>query len=442
MTKKGSELGVVAVAILVAGGLLGEIRFESLREVNARLVRKADEHPQHVGHLIGEVVPLARLKGLVSIASCHNAGQFADLLGQHGHIGQLAKIAHPVGTHPFVHTTLHFAEFHLPNFCSQDTKIRKQCKERTIPASDSDVARIRIIRYLCRAKPNINENRSIPPKGHFVGGGSAVALVLILSVALYERFALENTHPATEVRHPTDERTDTLVVGIVGDSWAAGRKADSMLDSGFVAAGIPCKIISSGHPGATSKQVYRNLFTPIGTSYSSQHLLREQPRYCLVLCGVNDSNGQYGSGFYSHHTRLILHALLDSGIEPILLQLPDFAMKECYEAHPLLRLRCRFFALFTSDDGYLNIPSYRRRLETDLGREGLDRRILYIPFQEVSAGYVREPECYRADGIHLSPKGYRRLSDAVVRRIRQDLDRGAEPQDGQGDRLPEADRGL
>lgn len=268
-----------------------------------------------------------------------------------------------------------------------------------------------------------------------MGGGSAVALSLILSVALYERFAPEKPHPVAHVRPLRCERTDTLVVGVLGDSWAAGRKADSMLASGFAAAGIPCKILSSGHPGATTKQVYRNLFTPIGTSRSSQRLLRERPRYCLVLCGVNDSNGQYGSGFYSQHTRLILRALLDCGIEPVLLQLPDCAMKECYEAHPLLRLRCRFFVLFTSDDGFVNIPSYRRKLETDLGREGLDRRILYIPFHEVSAGYVREPECYRADGIHLSPEGYRRLSDAVVRRILRDLRQNGESEEPQENRM-------
>lgn len=53
----------------VAGGLFGEIRLDGLRKIDARLVGQTDQHPQHVGHLIGEAVPLAGLERLVAVGA-------------------------------------------------------------------------------------------------------------------------------------------------------------------------------------------------------------------------------------------------------------------------------------------------------------------------------------------------------------------------------------
>ena len=51
----------------VAGGLFGEIGLDGGRQVHARLVGQAYQHPQYVGHLVGEVFRLALLERLVAV---------------------------------------------------------------------------------------------------------------------------------------------------------------------------------------------------------------------------------------------------------------------------------------------------------------------------------------------------------------------------------------
>ena len=67
------RLFVLFVPLPVAGGLLGEVGLYGGREVHARLVGQTDQHPQYVCHFIGQIVPLARLEGLVAVAAGHDA---------------------------------------------------------------------------------------------------------------------------------------------------------------------------------------------------------------------------------------------------------------------------------------------------------------------------------------------------------------------------------
>ena len=114
--------GVVQVAFPVAGGLLGEVGLHGGREVHARLVGQADEHPQHVGHLVGEVRVLARLERLVAVAAGHHAGQLPHLFREAGHVRQFRKVAHAVFVNPGVDAPLQFLEFHDAENLRQVTK--------------------------------------------------------------------------------------------------------------------------------------------------------------------------------------------------------------------------------------------------------------------------------------------------------------------------------
>ena len=56
-----SKFIIVEMAFLITGSLLGEVAFQGLVQVNARLVRQANHHPQHVSQLVGQVQVIARL---------------------------------------------------------------------------------------------------------------------------------------------------------------------------------------------------------------------------------------------------------------------------------------------------------------------------------------------------------------------------------------------
>ena len=89
------------------------LSLDGRREVHARLVGQAHQHPQHVGHFVGEVLLFARLERLVAVFAGHHAGQLPHLFGQAGHVGQFREVAHAVFPDPGVYALLQFLDFHL-----------------------------------------------------------------------------------------------------------------------------------------------------------------------------------------------------------------------------------------------------------------------------------------------------------------------------------------
>ena len=50
-------------------------------------------------------------------------------------------------------------------------------------------------------------------------------------------------------------------IGIVGDSWVADNKLDQSVLDAMSASGVQAEVVSSGEPGAVSRQIYRNLIS-------------------------------------------------------------------------------------------------------------------------------------------------------------------------------------
>lgn len=98
-----------------------------------------------------------------------------------------------------------------------------------------------------------------------------------------------------------------LKIGVIGDSWVAGQKLDSAIEQTVTDSGFETVVLSSGHPGAKSRQIYRNLFLESGDINSSNALFMDDDLdYLVVVAGVNDSAGHIGKKFYSHHMLLIV----------------------------------------------------------------------------------------------------------------------------------------
>ena len=96
------------MACAVAPSLLLEIAAKGFAEVCARLVGQTEEYPKNIGHFVGRILRFAGLKRLVAVAAGDDAGQFADFLGQAGHIGEFAKVADAVSLDPRIHKGLCF----------------------------------------------------------------------------------------------------------------------------------------------------------------------------------------------------------------------------------------------------------------------------------------------------------------------------------------------
>ena len=90
-------------------------------------------------------------------------------------------------------------------------------------------------------------------KIRIIGFGVITIIVLTFSWYLIDRFSYSKERPFYSVAVDSDT---TLTIGIIGDSWVAGGKLDSLLNNGLLEKGFQNKILSSGHPGAKSKLIY------------------------------------------------------------------------------------------------------------------------------------------------------------------------------------------
>jgi len=248
-------------------------------------------------------------------------------------------------------------------------------------------------------------------KIRIIGIGVITIIVLTFSWYLIDRFSYSKELPYYAVIVKNDT---TLTIGIIGDSWVAGGKLDSLFHNGLLEKGFKNKVLSSGHSGAKSKLIYQNLFEENANEHSSKFIIENRPNFCIVIAGVNDAVGQVGANFYSHHMLLIIHTLLHYKIKPIIVELPEFGIIEATnEMGFVKRERNKIYAKFTNSGEIDNIKTYRKALIQELEAENLKDSIIQIDFDNVCDDYSKCLELYRGTS-HLSKKGNEKLSQIII----------------------------
>ena len=169
-----------------------------------------------------------------------------------------------------------------------------------------------------------------------------------------------------------------------------------------------------GIPGAKTKRIYKSLFLAETDEFSLFAVAGARPTYCLVLAGVNDFCSRMKPSFYVHHINLISDFLQSYGIVPVVLELPILGW-DVYDAS-------------LAEDGLKNdIRQLRNSLRggsrvredyVEALRSGVRPGTLLLPFEKVAAGFDTDRDLYRADGIHLSDKGKKKLATVFTEFIR------------------------
>lgn len=246
---------------------------------------------------------------------------------------------------------------------------------------------------------------------------SIVLIICMIGLYLFDRFSFSNDKTKL---YNTQGDISRLHIGIIGDSWAAGKKTDSIIHNALLISGVPNDIISSGHPGAKTKLIYENMFRDSSEPFSSLPIIVRKPQYCIIACGVNDAVGQVGKNFYAHHMNLIIKQLIANHIKPVVISLPEFAIME-YSKHDgfLKHTRNRLFALANNHGEIDNIKKYRKTLEQKI-LNTYSNKIILINFDSICTDYYSNKALYQADGAHLSLIGNQKLGRFIAKRIQMD----------------------
>lgn len=207
-------------------------------------------------------------------------------------------------------------------------------------------------------------------------------------------------------------------IGVIGESWAAGKKIDNFLIEALAKKAIDSTVVSSGHPGAKSKFVYQNLFKSLDTPHSSNEILTgETLDYCIVLTGVNDTATYVGADYYAHHIDLIVKALLKRGITPVIVEIPEYGI-EVTDSKTLQGKIRRRMMRFVHDNNEVDvIPKYRDAAKEKLSAYIENKEIIYFPFSAVTSDYEKDKDLYKENFLYLNKRGNKKLGYALAETI-------------------------
>lgn len=245
--------------------------------------------------------------------------------------------------------------------------------------------------------------------------GAVVTLVALLSLAAYiSRARSFDNYASVPSRQRPSDWLSHVKVGIIGDSWVANRRLDEPLRQCLSAKGLNVEVVSSGHPGAQSRQIYRNLLADQTKPNSSKALLLDPYLdYLVVVAGANDTNGHIGRDFYAHHIVGIVKAAQDRAVQPIVVEVPEYGI-ECMPSSSVFSRYWHHLFRYLFDGGKVNvIEDYRSELLVRL--RTLEKPVSVIPFSFVR-DYASNTNYY-ANPLHLNQKGDAILASLIAEEV-------------------------
>ncbi|MBR1547835.1 MAG: SGNH/GDSL hydrolase family protein [Prevotella sp.] len=230
------------------------------------------------------------------------------------------------------------------------------------------------------------------------------------------------------LRSKTD---DSLVVVMIGDSWAAMHHEaglDSLMEKRLrQATDREVKFVAKGKGGAKSRRVYEFMFSdglmPYDTAYCTQSLIASRPDYCIIMAGINDAAANVGTSCYLRNYRLIIEHLLNFGIKPVVVQMPNVDLNRLYVDKPLRdRIADKMRAAIAGCEVY-DVWQYSKALYDSLQSREEERWMFVTTHEWNPEGVANGRNMYTDDGIHLNHRGYDVLDSCLAVRVAADVKR-------------------
>ena len=242
---------------------------------------------------------------------------------------------------------------------------------------------------------------------------ACVTLVALFILAAYVKnqrsFQAYATIPTRQ--RPLDWSTH-VKIGIIGDSWVEGKKLEVSVQQLLAAKGLNAEVVSMGHSGVKSRQLYRDLLAEPTTPYSSRELLEDDDLdYLVIVAGVNDTASYIGKDFYAHHMLGIIKAAQDRGVETLCIEVPDYGIDSLpFTSVSSWGKQLLFRYLF--DGGKVNvIEDYRKELLAGLAT--LSKPVTVISFDPNIWHYELKSNLY-VNPLHLNQEGCDELSSLIA----------------------------
>lgn len=219
-------------------------------------------------------------------------------------------------------------------------------------------------------------------------------LLLGLAVAVNHRYA-SPAKPQARTAH-SDRR-----IFVIGDSWVAGKALDAPIKLALLSRGNSADIESHGHPGERTGPIYGHL---AGIAISADS--------CVIVAGINDAIGHFGTEYYVHHMRLIVEAVRAQDCAPVVVELPRFDQAATVAASAVqLRARSYLYGILFDHTSSDLVRSYREQLSAGLGSS-----VKLLNPDPIIGSPSSRPTLW-ANPSHLSVAGKIALGEGIARLI-------------------------
>ena len=251
-----------------------------------------------------------------------------------------------------------------------------------------------------------------------------LALLLFVYLHFYYRWKpLWSLETPQKAYHIARHQDDTLRIVMIGDSWV-GMRTDT-INSIFKSrlsesVGGPVIIKSKGKGGEKSRGIYQLLFEDEGMGTKS--LFTSGSDYCVVIAGINDAAANLGKNQFTHHMKLIIHFLLENGVRPILIEIPNVDIWNVYGGKPVKDLVVDYARSLMTGCGMYHYSEYREALRFMLEDSKLSDSVIYVPMNEWNGQDCDlNKQLFLDDQIHLNQLGYLKLDSCIMNAIIRDL---------------------
>jgi len=255
---------------------------------------------------------------------------------------------------------------------------------------------------------------------NFLIGIAVIGLIGVLLCAAYiqQDTSLDRLSDIS-IRTAPSGWAEHIKIGVIGDSWVAGNKLDQAIEQTMTTSGFKTEVVSSGHPGAKSRQIYRDLFLEKDVEYSSNGLFMDNDLdYLVIVAGVNDTAGHIGKTFYAHHIFLIIQTALSRGIKPIVVEVPEYGIEDTPSVG-LLSWGKRTIYLWLFDNGSMDVVrEYRNALRENIKTSDIADKVMLVDFSPITDDYHTSKDLY-ANPSHLNHGGYSRLGELIAHSLEE-----------------------
>lgn len=223
-------------------------------------------------------------------------------------------------------------------------------------------------------------------------------------------------------------KTDTLLIAIIGDSWAELHDLnciDTIWEDNWAKLfDRPIKCIARGKGGRMTREIYEDMFVEhkdrnaLENIYFTRPLLELHPDYCVIMAGINDVWQQRSTDYYVGNYANIIRFLLHNNITPIVLEIPNVNVKRAINGCSFIQKSYFRIVSFFTDTEWDNIEIYRNAMRQMLNDSGLKDSVIFISAMDWDiSGNLISNNYYRKDEMHLNMDGYRALDSCVVEKV-------------------------